>query len=497
VKREIKKAMKVTGVAAFVLLCGALAQASDVLEFTDDDFAESVAEHDIILVEFFAPWCGHCKKLAPEYEQAATELKAATPPVPLAKVDCTANSDTCQKFGVSGYPTLKIFRGGEMSSDYGGPRQAAGIVSYMKKQSGPSSRELLSVEDAKAFLGDKDASVVGFFSEEGSDLEKAFMSAASSLREDFRFAHTRAEDVLKEYSHKDEIVIYQPPRLQTKLADTETVYDGASTSKSIIDFVKSNFMGIVGHRNMDNAKHFDAKKPLVVVYFDVNYERNAKGTNYYRNRVIKVAKDFVGTATFAISSWEEFGHEVNEYGLEKGDKPVVGARDAKSMKYVMTAEYSVDNLRQFAQDLTDGKLKPHIKSEPVPEDNSGPVTVVVGENFDEIVNDPEKEVLIEFYAPWCGHCKALAPKYDELAEKLKNTENLVIAKIDATSNDYPSTYQVQGYPSIFWKPKGANAVPEKYEGGREVKDFVDFIKKKSTLDVKVEGGKKKKSKEDL
>ena len=40
--------------------------------------------------------------------------------------------------------------------------------------------------------------------------------------------------------------------------------------------------------------------------------------------------------------------------------------------------------------------------------------MVVGENFDEIVNDPEKEVLIEFYAPWCGHCKALSPKYDEL-----------------------------------------------------------------------------------
>ena len=67
----------------------------------------------------------------------------------------------------------------------------------------PLHTELLSVEDAKAFLGDKDASVVGFFSEEGSDLEKAFMSAASSLREDFRFAHTRAEDVLKEYSHKE------------------------------------------------------------------------------------------------------------------------------------------------------------------------------------------------------------------------------------------------------------------------------------------------------
>ena len=70
--------------------------------------------------------------------------------------------------------------------------------------------------------------------------------------------------------------------------------------------------------------------------------------------------------------------------------------------------------------------------------------VVVGQTFDEIVGDPEKEVLVEFYAPWCGHCKALAPKYDELGEKLKETENLVIAKIDATANDFPSTYEVRG-----------------------------------------------------
>lgn len=44
--------------------------------------------------------------------------------------------------------------------------------------------------------------------------------------------------------------------------------------------------------------------------------------------------------------------------------------------------------------------------------------VVVGKNFDEIVNDDTKDVLIEFYAPWCGHCKALAPKYEELGEKV-------------------------------------------------------------------------------
>jgi len=84
-------------------------------------------------------------------------------------------------------------------------------------------------------------------------------------------------------------------------------------------------------------------------------------------------------------------------------------------------------------------------------------------------------VLIEFYAPWCGHCKSLAPKYDKLGEKFADVESVVIAKIDATANDYPPDYQVSGFPTIFFKPAGKK--PMLYEGEREVKDFTKFIKK--------------------
>uniref|UniRef100_A0A3P9NG78 Protein disulfide-isomerase A3 n=1 Tax=Poecilia reticulata TaxID=8081 RepID=A0A3P9NG78_POERE len=75
-------------------------------------------------------------------------------------------------------------------------------------------------------------------------------------------------------------------------------------------------------------------------------------------------------------------------------------------------------LERFLQDFFDGKLKRYLKSEKVPENNDGPVKVVVAENFDSIVNDDSKDVLIEFYAPWCGHCKNLEPKYKELGEKV-------------------------------------------------------------------------------
>ena len=69
--------------------------------------------------------CGHCKKLKPEYAKAAELIKYNDPPVVFAKVDCTeAGKETCNKFSVTGYPTLKIFRNGDFSQEYNGPREA-------------------------------------------------------------------------------------------------------------------------------------------------------------------------------------------------------------------------------------------------------------------------------------------------------------------------------------------------------------------------------------
>jgi protein disulfide isomerase family A protein 3 len=130
-----------------------------------------------------------------------------------------------------------------------------------------------------------------------------------------------------------------------------------------------------------------------------------------------------------------------------------------------------------------GKLEAYLKSEPLP-DNSGALKVAVAKNFDEVVNDPERDVLIEFYAPWCGHCKSLAPKYEELAEKLQGESGVTIAKMDATANDVPQPYNVRGFPTLYFAPKGSKGSPKKYEGGREVDDFIKYIAKEATDELK-------------
>ena len=109
--------------------------------------------------------------------------------------------------------------------------------------------------------------------------------------------------------------------------------------------------------------------------------------------------------------------------------------------------------------------------------------VVVGSTFEDIVFDKTKDVLIEFYAPWCGHCKNLEPKYKQLAKKFKKYQDLVIAKFDATSNDAPPEFEFKGFPTIFFVPAGELNNVVKYEGGREVGDFTTFLEENAIHSV--------------
>lgn len=108
----------------------------DVIVLTDKSFDDNVfGDEHAWFVEFYAPWCGHCKSLAPEWAELATNLKGE---VKVAKVDATENKNAGERFGVRGYPTIKFFPAGKKDEssaiDYEGARNAAAMAEWAREK---------------------------------------------------------------------------------------------------------------------------------------------------------------------------------------------------------------------------------------------------------------------------------------------------------------------------------------------------------------------------
>merc|ERR1719170_65226 len=139
----------------------------------------------------------------------------------------------------------------------------------------------------------------------------------------------------------------------------------------------------------------------------------------------------------------------------------------------------------FVKKYLAGELEKTMKTEDIPEDwDSAPVKVLVGKNFNDVALDKSKDVFVEFYAPWCGHCKKLAPIWDELGEKFKDNDKIVIAKLDATTNEVENV-KIRGFPTLKLFKSGDNEIVD-FKGGRTLEDFVKFLSPEETDNAKDE-----------
>lgn len=116
------------------------AEEDHVIPLGSDSFDNSVSDGNVYFVKFFAPWCGHCKRLVPTWKELANEFKDNNS-VKIAHVDCTVHRQVCSKADIKGYPTLKVFHKGEEYKLYKGPRDLDALKKFVQEAADDLTQE--------------------------------------------------------------------------------------------------------------------------------------------------------------------------------------------------------------------------------------------------------------------------------------------------------------------------------------------------------------------
>merc|ERR1719329_1894875 len=114
---------------------------------------------------------------------------------------------------------------------------------------------------------------------------------------------------------------------------------------------------------------------------------------------------------------------------------------------------------------------------------SAQVTVLSGDNFDATVLKSGKNAIVKFYAPWCGHCKALAPAWNELGDAYAGSSSVVVGDVDCTVEEaLCERFEVRGSPTLKYFTAETGAEGEAYELGRDLESLKAFAEE--TLEIK-------------
>jgi len=444
----------------------------------EKNYEEGPKQFKYLLVYFYAPWCGHCKAFGPELVKAAQQLKEKDSLIKIAQVNGPEEEELLAKMEVKGYPTLFFYRDGE-PIPYGGGRMANEMVEWVEKKIGPDAEILETLENVKDFIDNSDVAVVGFFSDPESDNAKAYKAAVKDY-EEYPCGITSDMAAAEKLDAKDGQVI-----LFKNFDDRRAVYEGAIAKDNLLEFIQRYAVPLVIEFNHDSAQKIfrglvKSHLLIFVSYKSEEYESVVKIAKtlaeHYRNKIMFVTVDID----------EDDHRRIIEFLGLKGEKfptmRIIQMKDDVDKYKAIDGEHDENdvtnekNVQKFVQDYLDGKVPQHYLTEDLPEDwDKNPVKYLTSKNFDQVAFDKTKNVLVEFYAPWCGHCKKLAPVLDKLAETLiaEGKDDIVVGKIDATINEL-SHSRVRSFPTIRLYKKDENELAE-YNGERTLEGLKKFI----------------------
>lgn len=355
---------------------------SAVIELTPSNFDDMVSSsHEIWIVEFYAPWCGHCKSFASEYSKAAEVLKGV---VKVGAVNADAHQTLGSKYGVRGFPTVKIFVPGKSATNYEGARTAKGLAeaaiketkklidsrlgggSSGKSKSGKSNViEITDTNFKEKVLKSKEPFLLEFFAPwcgHCQKLEPIWKAVADEVADDGISAKIGAIDATVHTATANEYNIRGFPTIKLFIDGQVEDYEGGRSKRDILEFIKNKaadrapapeVVQLVDEKIL--TEKCSNAQLCIVSFLPHILDCDSKCRNDYIDVLKKVSeryKKYGYVWAEALTQPElETSLEVGGFGY-----PAMVALNIRKMKYsTQRGSFSVDGINEFLRDLSFGR----------------------------------------------------------------------------------------------------------------------------------------------
>ncbi|XP_070844434.1 protein disulfide-isomerase [Chaetodon trifascialis] len=455
-----------------------------VLQLRKGHFNRVLRRHKQLLVHFYAPLSGQGHQVLAAIEGAAAELQGSE--VKLAVIDVTKEKDLAKELNVTGQPEIKLFLSGDKHNpvECPIPQSSASILTWLRRRVGSATNLIAALSQSEA---SEELTVVGFFKELNHELVQVFYAAAIDLP-DVRFPVTQDHRVISKYGLTHDVVLLlkkskliqaykmMPQTSKEELIifitvyqmDPVTEYTGKTATQILTSPVLNHALLFVSESSADFEEIYSAfnsaadafRLKILFVWVNVDEPRNGRLMEYFRVRA------FEAPLVRLVNLTDHVTYHLPSDTLD------------------------VQTIKKFCQSYMEGKAKPKMQSEPIPEGwDKEPVKELVGTTLKKVAFNPDKTVFVLFYLPYSQRSRALFPLWEELAEALKEREDVVVARIDASANDINMSMQ-GSHPSLCLFPALHAERVVFYSGKRKLKDLMKFV------DTEMEKAKKDRVKED-
>ncbi|XP_008229815.1 PREDICTED: protein disulfide isomerase-like 2-3 [Prunus mume] len=366
-------------------VCDALyGPSSPVLQLTPSNFKSKVLDSNrVVLVEFFAPWCGHCQALTPIWEKAATVLKGVAT---VAALDADAHKSLAQEYGIRGFPTIKVFVPGKPPVDYQGARDVKPIAEFALQQikvllkdrlsgkatGGPSEKsepnasvELNSQNFDELVVKSKELWIVEFFAPWCGHCKKLapeWKKAAKNLQGKVKLGHVDC-DVEKSLMSRFNVQGFPTILIFGADKDTPLPYEGARTAKAIESFALEQLETNVAPAEVTELTGPDVMEEkcgsaaiCFVAFLPDILDSKAEGRNKYIQQLLSVAEKFKRSPYSYV--WAAAGKQPdleNRVGVGGYGYPALVALNVKKGAYApLKSAFELDQIIEFVKEAGRG-----------------------------------------------------------------------------------------------------------------------------------------------